>query len=580
MTPPKNRVRKGAAAIGGFLLEWLLYGLLAIAATRPLMDSWTTAIPQGTENSATVPLFNLWTMRWNIDRLEARLNGYWDAPIFQPANNTFAFSEPQPLMMGMAPVLWCGGSWAAAFNLYLWLGISLAGVFANRLVYRMTNSAFAAWFGGAMLVLLPYTHWMLGLIQLVPMFGVVGTIYALTTFGESPSVGRSFLLGTAFAFTYWLCNYHGLFLSLLLLLSGVWLLGRNLFKLGTWIKLLPGAAWCMLLIGPMIYQQRQVAAERQWERPADLIRTQSAEWGDFTATPWPQLLPIPELVDPHRKGWMLSPGYLKMGLAVIGVCFGLCVSRLRWLTVFLMQFTLLALVFAMGLKFQLGEWTPYDWIRQHYPGLKLARNVFRFVVFAQVGIVLLASLGLAGLWRGLLKGAKSVSDQSALPRRLSLVLTIGFLAVIEVWPDPQTLVELPNLKMNQAWITWIKTNTPPDAVLACVPFPKAVNAPDFHQTTLWMNFGLDHQRPLVNGYSGFFPNRYWDLQEAMANFPDEQSLTLLEENGTQYCVVDRTALSRSEIEQHPTASKKLVWQFSDDRARVDIYRLGIKGQGE
>ena len=53
----------------------------------------------GSSQVATVPLFNLWTIWWNADRLRHGLKDYWDAPIFYPERDTFAFSEPQPTTM-------------------------------------------------------------------------------------------------------------------------------------------------------------------------------------------------------------------------------------------------------------------------------------------------------------------------------------------------------------------------------------------------------------------------------------------------------------------------------------------------
>jgi len=62
----------------------LLFGALAVVWTWPLALHATTHLPLGTESSATVPLFNLWTLRWNADRLAHGYAGYWDAPIFFP----------------------------------------------------------------------------------------------------------------------------------------------------------------------------------------------------------------------------------------------------------------------------------------------------------------------------------------------------------------------------------------------------------------------------------------------------------------------------------------------------------------
>jgi hypothetical protein len=76
-----------------------LYAALAIVLTWPLALRLTTHLPIGAESSPTVPLFNLWTLRWNAERLAEGYRGYWDAPIFHPTTGAFAFSEPQPLTL-------------------------------------------------------------------------------------------------------------------------------------------------------------------------------------------------------------------------------------------------------------------------------------------------------------------------------------------------------------------------------------------------------------------------------------------------------------------------------------------------
>lgn len=76
------------------ILELAVYFLLALIFTWPLARHIASGIPMGTETVATVPLFNLWTLWWNADRLGALYQGYWDAPIFYPLEGVFAFSEP------------------------------------------------------------------------------------------------------------------------------------------------------------------------------------------------------------------------------------------------------------------------------------------------------------------------------------------------------------------------------------------------------------------------------------------------------------------------------------------------------
>ena len=96
--------------------------------------SWQVSLPQGTEAAATVPLFTTWTVWWNADRALHFWQGYWDAPIFHPTPDTFAFSEPLATTLVVAPLLWLSGNRILAHNAFLllasgvqWLGgISLA----------------------------------------------------------------------------------------------------------------------------------------------------------------------------------------------------------------------------------------------------------------------------------------------------------------------------------------------------------------------------------------------------------------------------------------------------------------------
>ena len=48
----------------------LLFVLVAVWVTWPVAPHLTTAIPIGCEPASTVPLFNLWTMWWNVDRID------------------------------------------------------------------------------------------------------------------------------------------------------------------------------------------------------------------------------------------------------------------------------------------------------------------------------------------------------------------------------------------------------------------------------------------------------------------------------------------------------------------------------
>ena len=578
--------------------ELLFFVVLALYSTWPLAAELRTALPLATETVATVPLLNLWTIWWNADRLSHRCSEYWDAPIFHPTPATFAFSEPQPVSMAVAPLVWLNATPVAAYNVYLLASLALNGCAGAWLVRQVTGSRWSGLAGGAMLLMLPFVHWQLGVLQLVPLWGVLWTVGALSRFGAEPRMTRALSLGWALGLTYLACAYHGLFLILVLLGSGPWLLGRNLWNWRTPLYLAPGALVCLALVYPVLSKQRQIIHKFEFERTAEIITTLSAEAGDYSVTPWPQLLRGPDLADPERRPyWHLGPGSLKLLLAAVGIVIGLIDRRLRLWTAFAVTFTMAAVLMSMGLKLVIRGWIPYQVLIDWFPGMAQVRNVFRFALFAQLMVALLAAQGLAVLspaaWQGVRRwwrsrrnrsDAGSPSAAEALPApgvgrgwKIAGVLPtllVGGVAALEVRPPAQNLYRLPPPEENSGWISWLEHNTNPRAVIACVPFPAGATVDDYEETTLWMNWGALHHRRMVNGYSGFFPPPYMDLKPKMDNFPDLASLDELEELGVRYCVVRRKSVDgavwRRILNLFPARLKPLYW---DEKADVGIFEL-------
>ncbi|MBI1879666.1 MAG: hypothetical protein HYR94_15835 [Chloroflexi bacterium] len=114
---------------------FLIFTLWALFLTFPLPLHLFSHIPRGSEEAATVPFFNLWTLQWNIDQQMQGYPHYWDAPIFAPDKGTFAFSEPQPLSAVLATPLWLVfQSPALGFNTVVILFLTLNGWFAYWLL--------------------------------------------------------------------------------------------------------------------------------------------------------------------------------------------------------------------------------------------------------------------------------------------------------------------------------------------------------------------------------------------------------------------------------------------------------------
>ena len=551
------------------LAELLAYFLLAVIATWPLARDGFSCLPQGTESSATVPLFNTWTVWWNAEGVDRCWKGYWDAPIFHPTPRTFAFSEPMPTTVVVAPIFWTTGNRVLAYTSFLLLALTLNGYATLMLLRCIGLGWLGAAAGGAIVTFLPMVHNELGVLQLVPLCGIVWTIHAVYRFGEGPSLPRAGLLATAFSLTYFTCAYYGLFLSVLLLPAGGWLLAKQLARPRTYLTLLAAVAIWAIAVSPVVMVQRQVAREHELHRSRELVSRLSAEPADYLATPWPGLAEPDAMRELRTKAdFSLGPGLLKPLLALVGVCVGFKIKRFRYWTAFCFTALCSAWILSLGPRLSWHDFGLYTLLMDWYPGFAQVRSAFRFAMFVQLMIALLAALGIHAI------ACFATRRTSRLAKLMALgaAAAVGVLAVIEVLPARQAMFPVPAVARQRGWIDWLKSETPSDCVVACVPFPQGKRTRDYEDTTLWMYWATFHKRRLVNGYSGFFPQSFLRLKKAMSDFPDERSLRLLGASGVTHCVVRRSSVPQTAFSSGP-ASDQLSLVFADDDAEVDIYRL-------
>ena len=570
---PERVVRVGVAGLRrSALAELAVFAMLAVGSTWPLARHLDTHLPQGMESVATVPLFTAWTVWWNADRALHGYRGYWDAPIFAPTPGAFAFSEPMPTTLIVAPLVWiAGGHPLLAHNVFLLAGLTLNGWATFQLLRCLRLRWLVCLVGGGMLQILPLVHSELGVLQMVPLGGILWTIYALCLFARRPGARRAWMLAAAFACTYLTCAYYGLFLSLVLLPSVAWLLGKRLCRGRTWCYLAASGGLALLLVAPVLVAQVRIIRTHQLRRGPEWVTHLSASPRDYAVTPWPPRFQ-PDCPAAWRvpRYFRLAPGWWKIGLAAIGAALGLWRRRYRRWTLFCLTVLVTAFLLSLGPKLAWGGWSPYTQLMDWYPGLAQARNVYRFAIFVQLTVALLAALGLqgiAGRWRRATRGSVL---------RGALAVGLGLLAIAEVLPPAQNLFPVPAVETQRGWIRWLQTETPAGSVIACVPFPAGTRVGDYEQTALWMFWGTFHHRRMVNGYSGFFPQSFLETKAALAGFPDAASVQRLRQVGATYCVVAHAASVA--MESAPRGTFELV--FQDDRARVDVYRIRADEKGD
>jgi hypothetical protein len=543
----------------------LFAGLAAMFLPPP--SALRSTLPVGRTLVLTVPLFNVWTIWWNADRLQHGFRGYWDAPIFFPEEDAFAFSEPQPATLVVAPVIWLSGSRVLAYNAFLWLSLVLNGLVCVWLLRSLGHRWWLSILGGVGMLLLPLVHDQIDVLQLVPLWGILWTWGAIRRLGERPTPAVGFAAGMALGVSFAMSIHHGLFASILLVGPPLVLLrrwrSRQLYVSG-----LVGIGTAALVTLPLVLPMRAALAAHDFQRTSERVAGLSARPASYLAV-GEQCLLRPQWVAGQQ--FRLSPGWGKSVLAGVALLALFVRRRRRRWTLFLVLTAAMSFALSLGPHLQLGSLQPWEAIRQWVPGMTQVRSVFRFAYFFQMAIVLLAVEGAHLLW---VLGRWWPRRRRTRAMLGGLAIALLLPAAIETWPKRQELAGTPSAAQNRGWIEFVRDQTDRGRGIACLPFATGSSVTDFVETTRWMLLGTFHGVPLVNGYSGYFPASNEVLRELMAEgFFSTQALDHLEAAGTQFVVVrdmlieDREGLDAAEFEG------RLMRVFDDKRAGVSVYRL-------
>ena len=488
-----------------YAISYLLLMLFSAYTIMPVLRYPATCLPAQQSMLMTVPLFNAWTIWWNADRLSEGLEGYWDAPIFFPTSGAFAFSEPQPATMVVAPVFWFSGSPALAYNAYLLLSLFLNGLFTFRLLRRTGSPVSLAVIGGFMMIWLPLSVRQIDVLQMVPVWPMLWVWDAARRHGLTNSIPHACEL--ALAYVICLCSsiHHSLFL--IVVLSGtVWILWGNVQRRSFVTSISISATIVMMFGSVLIWPMQQHLQGHDFDRSREIVEKGSVQATDYLNTPRDALLFSGSAV---RMG--LSPGWFKISLGLVGAVLGMRRRRRRRWALFLVSTIALSALLAMGPNLGFGHIQPWwifaDWI----PGIAKVRNVFRFAYLTQMAMIVLSITGLAELRvYFFVMGLRSW-------KAAMILISIACVALIEV-PSPKVIAAgVPDVEMHQEWARFVKERCLDGTGILCLPLPAAMKADDFDFTARWMYIGTLHGVPMANGYSGFFPAEYLQLQNTINN---------------------------------------------------------------
>ena len=494
-----------------------LLGALALLSALTVIITWPQALHLGTRVPGhDDPLFSIWRLAWVAHALAYDPSHLFDANIFYPHVRTLAYSDAM-LFEGVvaAPFLWAGMNPVLVYNLMFFAGIVFSGAGMFVLVRYLTGDIRAALVSAAVFTLAPYRIEHLFHLELQWTVWMPLTLWALhRTFDEG-----TLEFGALTGLFLWLqiisCVYYGAFLGVIVSALALLLIAtRPRQARRAILPLCCGALLAAVLTLP--YAMPYLAATQALgPRMEGDVLTFSAEWGSYLAAPQQNWL----------WGWTAwrfggNERHLFPGVAAVVLALGGFAWRPRRIVWMYAALAVLAVELSLGLNGAL-----YRWLYDHTFAFRGFRAPARFAILACCAMSVLAGFGFLYLERRLLAGSPA--------RRLVLVAALIAIGV-ESGSSPLVLAAQ-------------STTVPPVyRFLQGVEQSVIIEFPVDDYDPAYMFWSTYHWHLLVNGYSGYAPGDNVDTMAMMKSFPDDESVTRLQELKVRYILIHQAFYQQDE----------------------------------
>ena len=454
------------------------------------------------------PLFSMWRIGWVLHQILTDPAHLFDANIFHPERLTLTFSDPVilPALMA-APLLAAGIPIVIAYNIVFLSSLWISGIATYLLVERLTGSARAAFIAGLIYACYPYrldhlSHLELQVTQWMPLGLLALHLFVAT--GRRPYVFALAFAGVAQLYS---SMYYAVFFLIYAAAIGAGLLIIHRPPLRKLALPVAVAALAATLAAVPLARAFGAVQPLKGDRPVEEVKYYSATLSDYLSAP------LPSAVWGKRTPWpaperALFPGAAPLILAAIGAFPPLSSVRL---------------VYVAGLILSVDgsrgfNGVIYPHLHRWLAPVRGLRVPARFGALVGLSLAILAG---CGALRVLRRCGSRRGVQVAFLALTAAVMTDAWpdFTVKPVWTEPPAVYD--HLKGRR------------DVVLAELPVTEAV-----HLNTPYMFFSLWHWTPMVNGYSGFFPQSYQTLAPQLMAFPRGDTVDVLRRRGVTHVTVN------------------------------------------
>ena len=533
-----------------------LAGAVVLMTALSVMVTW----PQARFLSSQViahhdPFFSIWRLAWVAHALRTAPLQVFNGNIFYPAHGTLAFSDATMLegLLG-APLLWVGTPPVLVYNLLLLAGFIGSGVAMFVLARHLTGSAVSSLVAAAVFTMLPYR------IEHVMHLELQWTLFIpLTWWALHQSVERgSWRWGAVAGLCFWLqvlaCVYYGVFLAMTLVVFVPALLLATPRERA--MAALPALATAFVVAGALTLPfalPYQAAAQdvggraiediaRYSARPMNYLSTTSFSWmWGWTSERW------------GGAELRLFPGATALVLAAFAL-----VRRPRSLVLVYLVTTAVAVELSFGLN---GP--GYRTLIEHVSPLQGFRSLSRFAAIASCSLAVLVAFGTQAL----------LGMSAAKVKQSALIVVVAALILADYGNRPLNLT--PGDPVEPPDVYKVIRRAAAGTVLE-LPMPRLDRLPGWEP--FYEAWSLWHWKPLVNGYSGYYPPDYLFTALRMQAFPEDGTIDRLRAHDVRYVIVHRAFYDQESytrlmlsIAVHPEF--KPWGAYKDPVGTADIFEL-------
>lgn len=569
----------------------LLFFCSLILAVLTLLP-YSVNISHGVPNVID-PLFYAWNLSHNADTMLKGMDAALNTNIFYPLTNTIAYSDTlwgQSIITN--PIIWITHNPVLTENIAVILSFPLSAIFMYLLAIYLTGNSFASFAAG---IFYAFSYPRLSQIGHLPMISsewIPLYILYLLKFLDIGKRKYFILLCIWYVLSTASSIYFSVFLlpitALVIIVDAVKRIrNHTIFDYkNRLIATLPVIIPFLVVLGIVLFPYIRLKVEYpQIKRSIDDVTDLRATLADYISV-LPTSIIASKFFPKHINEHVLYPTLTVILLSLIGIAQS--VKRNRYIIVSLLLIVASSFILSLGNEqsFSIGSFStgtiklPYYYLYNLFPVFQIVRVPARFSIFIVLSLSVLAALGVDNVM-------KKIKSKWAVG-----LLILPFL--IEIWQVQTPFVSVPLENSVPKVYTWIRVQPEP-MILAevpislfyhgklmedqlYIPYAALQQSDTYALETYRTYFSAFHKKRMLNGYSGFLPDQYNRMAEALENFPSEYSIAALQDIGITHAVVHiwqyYDAGRRVSIMNALTTSPLLTLTYSDDKDFV--YKINKK----